>query len=259
MANGDDSHPHLELDREQPVTERRPGPPPVRRREVDDPAGHGANLRGRLVDARAAAERDLGGSDDRRLIKIQLTEKVMPEEVARAMTDVEVVSQEDDTLVLAFATDQQLDDFEARLTTLAGGGRPSYQNVLYALRNLDHWTPDDRRGWALEREGFPDDEPFSLDVELWPLGREGQDSRQRAAFESWLLEREARIIDKVLKPYLTTYRIECRRQLGEEMLRHRDVRRVDLLPDFGLDLRLVLTPVQELERCRHRPKTLPES
>ena len=247
MANGDESHPHLQLEREQPVTERRRprgfAPP----RAVHDPARHGANLAGRLEAARRAAEGDLGGSDDRRLIKIQLTDKVPPEDVARAMDGVEVVSQEEAELVLAFATDEQLDAFEARLATLARGGSPTYEKLLYALHDLDHWTPDDRRGWALERYGFPDGETFVLDAELWPLSSGGQASRQREAFEDWLREQQGRVIDRVLKPYLTIYRIECRRQLGEDLLRNRDVRTVDLLPSIALELHLPLTSVEDLK------------
>ena len=135
MANGtENSHPHLELAREEPVTERRPrrgfpstGPP-------DDPRRHATELRERLQAARdAAATEDVGGYDERRLIKIMLADKVQPEDVARAAGNVQVVSQEEDTLLLAFVSDEQLAAFEARLTSLATGERVSYRQVLYAF------------------------------------------------------------------------------------------------------------------------------
>ena len=122
MAAPEDTHPHLELAREEPVTERRrrlgfnPGAPP------DDPRRHGAALGDRLRTAREATASDLGGYDERRLIKIELSEKVASEEVARASGNLEIVSQEDGKLILTFAAEGQLDDFEARLASLATDG-----------------------------------------------------------------------------------------------------------------------------------------
>ena len=170
MAELRNSHPHLALEREQPVTGRRPreGFPPAR--TLEDPRGHGAHLGDRLQKAREAATGDLGGYDDRRLIKLELAQKVSPESIARA-AGVEVVSQEDGTLILAFATERQLDDFEAKLASLAVGEQVTYANLVYALQDLDHWTPEDRTGWALSRDGFPDAETFVIDAELWPLAR----------------------------------------------------------------------------------------
>ena len=84
MADPEPTHPHLEIAREEPVTERRSRPAPVSREPPDDPRSHGAELRSRLQAARNAVADDLGGYDERRLIKIELTEKVSPDEIARA-------------------------------------------------------------------------------------------------------------------------------------------------------------------------------
>ena len=96
-----------------------------------------------------------------------------------------------------------------------------------------------------------------LDAELWPLSTEAEVSRQREAFEAWLSERGGRLIDQVLKPYLTIYRIECHRPLGDDLLNHRDVRTVDLLPRLGLEPGLVLTSVQDLEEVPAPPDAAP--
>ena len=257
MAEGDagEGHPHLQLERENPVPERRsrgrfrPAEPP------DDPRGHAARLGARLRATREAAVEEVGGYDDRRLVKIRLAEKVSPEDVARASAGVEVVSQEDDTLVLAFASDDQLDEFQGKLTNLADGGHVSYASVLLALRDLDQWSAADRTGWALEREGFPTDEPFILDIELWPLGRGNEFAR--GAFEAWLTDRGGEILDAVRKPYLTLYRIRCSRDLGQETLLYRDVRTVDLPPRARLEPALVYTDVQRLSTVPSPPETAP--
>ena len=257
MAEIENSHPHLELGREEPVTERRPrrGPPGVP--PPDDPRGHGAALGERLQAAREAAATDIGGYDERRLIKIELTQAVTPEDIARASGNIEVVSQEEGNLVLAFATERQLETFEARLASLAAGQRPSYVNLLYALENLDHWTPEDRTGWALGRDGFPDEETFFIDVELWPLSREHDAGRLRETFEAWVAESDGAILDAVRKPYLTIYRVRCSLALGENLLRHRDVRTVDLPPRVGLERTLLLFDVQQLDAVPNPPDNAP--
>ncbi len=245
MPEDGESHPHLRLSREDPVTQRRSRPSPSRIPTPDDPQRHGAVLGGRLQAAREAAATDLGGFDDRRLIKLQLSHKVSPEDIARASSGIEVVSQEEGTLVLAFATNTQLDEFEAKLTRLADGEQVPYQNLLYALQDLDRWTADDRTGWALAREGFPADEYFVIDAELWPMARGIEQAR--TAFETWVDGRGAAILDSVRKPYLTIYRIRCRRNLAEELLRYRDVRTVDLPPRLGIGRTLISTDIRDLD------------
>ena len=244
MPEDGESHPHLLLSREDPVTQRRSRPNPSQIPSPDNPQHHGAVLGGRLQAAREAAATDLGGYDDRRLIKLQLSQKVSPEDIARASSGIEVVSQEEGTLILAFATNAQLDEFEAKLTRLAGGEKVTYQNLLYALQNLDRWTPDDRTGWALARERFPDEESFVIDVELWPMARGIEEAR--TAFETWIGGRGGVILDAVRKPYLTIFRVRCQRNLAEKLLHYRDVRTVDLPPRLGIERTLMSTDIQDL-------------
>ena len=243
MANGrGTNHPHLRLERELPVTERRPRQPPPPPKPPPDPNAHGAFLGTRLHAARDVATTDLGGYDERRLIRIALREKVKPEDVARASGNIEIVSQEDGTLVLAFATEAQLEAFEARLASLAAGQHVTYKNLLYTFQDFANWTAEDRRGWALRRDGFPTDEPLIIDVELFPLTQADESDRLRQAFEAWV-DGRGDILDAVRQPHLSLYRIRCLRQLAQDLLRYRDVRTVDLPPRVGLERALVLAPV----------------
>ena len=257
MADIENSHAHLELRREEPVTERRPRTRFSRTEPPDDPRRHGEILGTRLKAARAAAGEDLGGTDERRLIKIELKEKVSPEEVSKAANGIQIVSQEEGTLILAFATEEQLDAFEAKLASLATVGHVTYRTLLYALRDFDRWTPDDRTGWALKNDGFPDAEPFLIDVELWPIERGNDLAQSRVAFEIWVAGKNGRIVDSVRQPYLTIYRIRCTRTLADDLLRHRDVRLVDLPPRIGLERALIVTDVQEFGEVPAPPEDAP--
>ena len=248
-------HPHLPLEREEPVTERRSHGGGSRPMVPGDPRGHGAALRRRLQSVREGAGADLGGYDDRRLIKLTLATKVPPDEMAKIANGVELVSQEGDTLVLVFATEDQLDEFEAKLASLEGGGPVTRVDLLYALDGVDRWTEQDRTGWALRRDGFPDTEPFLIDAEVWPLARDA--AVARTVFERWVAERDGEVIDAVRKPYLTIYRIRCDRTLADALLRNRDVRSVDLPPRFGLDVTLIRAAVQELDEVPGPPNDSP--
>ena len=64
----------------------------------------------------------------------------------------EIVSQDDDKLVLAFATEDQLEHFEARLSSFAAGGHITHRRLL---QDFDRWTADDRTGLALKQHGIP--------------------------------------------------------------------------------------------------------
>ena len=226
--------------RAAPVTERRSPRAFSSAAPPDDPRRHATVLRERLQAARAAAAtEDVGGYDERHLIKITLAAKVSPEDVAKATGNVHVVSQEDDTLLLAFGSDEQLTAFETKLDSLAAGEHVSYRHVLYALQDLDRWTRDDRIGWALMREGFPSRELFVVDAELLSLERGDEMLKLRGAFERWVTEQGGEIVDSVRQPHLTMYRILCTRALAEDLLRHQNVRTLDLPARIGLEQSLV--------------------
>lgn len=98
---------HLRLERESPSTDRHPRRHPGVRPPVD-PRAHGAMLAQRLDTARQRIEaEDLGGFDDRKLLKIRLRagDKSVP--AFDAIPGVEIVSQEDESIVLAFADDSE--------------------------------------------------------------------------------------------------------------------------------------------------------
>ena len=254
----DNTRPHLQLRREEPIVQRRPSS--NRRSGIprpDDIAAFGGQLSESLQAARSASAESLGGYDERLLLKIELSESVSPEQLSSASNGVEIVSQEEERLVLAFATDEQLEAFEAKLNDLSQGQKVTYSNVIYAMQDFSQWSSQDRTGWALQRDGFPDDEQFIVDVELWPPSQNDATVLQRDTFEAWLDTNGGEIIDSVRQPYLTIYRIRCTRVLAEDLLRYRDVRTVDLPPRIGLEHQLLYTEVQQLDPIPNPPDGAP--
>jgi hypothetical protein len=253
----DESYPHLRISREEPVNERRPGTylpskPPA------DPAAFGRRLQASLEKAVEHASQDLGGFDERRLFRFEVEKGFQPDDIRKlAPAGIELVSQEDGTVVVAFASAQGQAEFEARLATLAEGGVPTNKQVFYALRGVDRWTPEDRTGWALRQEGMPEAASFILDVELWPLESRGDRNAMRQAFDAWLQEHGITALDKVLQPALLLIRVRCDREKAESLLNHRDVRTVDLPPRYGLEIGLLLTDVQSIPPIPEPPEDAP--
>jgi hypothetical protein len=254
MAQG---HPHLRIEREEPVTERRPG---GRRFPAApaDPIAHGEALRQGLHAAKERTAADIGGFDERRLFRFSVEKGFDPEDLLKISPEIEFVSQEGDEVVVAFVSDAALESFEARLSSLVHGEKVPYKQVLFALKGFDGWSADDRKGWALRRQGFPEAAQFSLDVELWPI-EQRSDERERLwrAFEAWLKLNAIESLDKVIQAGLILYRVNCTRDQAELLLHHRDVRTVDLPPRYGLDLQLLAMDIQEIAPPRPPPDNAP--
>ena len=253
----EESFSHLRLQREEPITERRrtgrrvPTAP-------SDPAAHGLHLSSRLENARVEAATDVGGFDDRPLFRFTVDKGFDPDDLRNISSDIEVVSQEGDDVVIAFVSTPALESFEARLASLAQGEKVPHKQVLYALKGIDGWSANDRRGWALDQQGLPDSHTFVLDVELWPLEEATVDrTRLWDAFEAWLSAEGITPVDSVRLPGLSLYRVQCNREQAENLLRHRDIRTVDLPPQYGLDLSLVLTDIQDIPQVSPPPHDAP--
>ena len=242
-----ETYPHLALQREEPTPERRSkrgGARPV----PADPVAHGRVLQGYLGQAVTQADTDIGGFDERRLFKFEVLKGFDPDELRKISPEVEIVSQEDEKVVVAFVTAAALQAFEARLATLAQGGRPVHFNVLYALNSFNGWLPEDRTGWALRRDGFPEADTFVLDAELWPIEDNPQERQQLTdTFRQWLDDNNFTYIDRVALPGIIMYRVRCNRHQAENLLlHHRDVRTVDLPPRYHLENQILQTDLQTL-------------
>lgn len=249
--------PHLNIERESPVNEKRPKtymPPPP----PSDIRGHGRELQTKLVNAIEAASKDVGGFDERNLFRFTVQKGFNPDDIGKISKEIELVSQEEETIIIGFATSAALADFEARLSSMAKGESVTNKEVIYALQSVDGWTAENRTGWALKQKGFPERDEFMLDVELWPL-EDSPIARKMAweAFEEWLAAQSINLLDQIRKPELTLYRVLSTVAQAELLLRHRDVRSVDLPPSFALETSLVYQDIQQLPEIQAPPSYAP--
>ncbi|HDN73579.1 MAG TPA: serine protease, partial [Archaeoglobus sp.] len=254
MEEQKEKYRHLKLIREEPITERRPkGVPRVRK--PDDPIQHARFLKKSIVQATHEAKKDIKGYDERLLIRLETQEAFPIERLGQLGPNVEFVSQEGKNIVLAFASEEALAEFEARLATLAEGGRPQYLQLIYALQDIGAWPPEHRKGWALRNEGFPETKPFILDVELWPLESSRERELQQEAFKNWCHQQGIEILDWVRDPPL--FRVQVSLAQAKELLRYRDVRLVDLPPKYGLERALIRIDIKEIPDPPPPPENAP--
>jgi hypothetical protein len=239
------SYPHLPLQREEPITEKRSGTfPPTK--VPADPAAHGRALGLQLKQTVQQTEQDIGGFDDRKLFRFKVDKGFNPEDLKKISGEIEFVSQEADEVVVAFVSQSALQSFEARLASIAQGESITNKQVYYALQGMSGWTPDDRTGWSLKQEGFPQTVSFYLDIELWPIEDNARERQLLCSrFESWLKEHGIEFPDSVKQPGLTIYRVRCDHTQAEQLLHHRDIRIVDLPPRFGLNIKHLGLDIQE--------------
>lgn len=241
----DETYPHLMLQKEEPVNEKRSGHGP----RIDPPAdivSHGRSLKNKLEAAKETASTEIGGFDERRLFRFTVQKAFIPDDLRKISCEIEFISQEDETVVVGFATERALAEFEARLSSLICGEAVTNKHVLFALNSIDEWGVENRKGWALKKKGFPEVDLFILDVELWPLEANVQEQDSlRQAFEDWLRTNDIELLDSVKQTCLTLYRVRCTNLQAELLLHHRDVRCADLPPSFGLEQKLIFQDIQD--------------
>ncbi len=257
MVSRNSSYGHLKLVREQARATVRPPRGFPRDASPVDAAMHAVNLIDSLDAAQTAGDSIIQGYDQRRLLTIKLREKIQPEKVRRAVNNIELVSQEQDKLILAFASKEQLDEFQSRLRAFSNGHSITYEKIILSLSAIDIWTANDRMGWSLREKGFPNKETILLDITLWPLDKPTEARKMQDSFEQWIRENSGVIVDSVKKPYLILYRIRCSSKFAEQCLQYRDVRHVDLPPEVGLEQHVVFTSIQDLDMIPEPPAGSP--
>lgn len=251
------AHPHLTITREQPVNARRRRSGFGGNNRPDDPEQYALKLH-QSLDQAITTSTDISGFDDRLLFKLQVDASIRPEEIERGFPGVEVVSQEDGGYALVFADQQAIETFESRLTSMEHGVQPTYANVLYALKAFDHWTEEDRKGWALRKDGFPSHEEFLIDIELWPVALASEREQLVNAFSEWLREQSITATDKIKRDSLIAFRVRTSHPQASLLLRHRDVRLVDLPPKLMLEPSLLQLDIQNISPVPPPPENAPK-
>lgn len=245
----DDNLPHLRFDRLTPWNPRRtkPGRPQQKGR---DAVAH-ATLLETLTDEAISKGTGLYGFDERLLFKLEM-KGVEPLELEH-FEGFEVVSQEPGSATVLFADEASLKEFKKRLGVVRSGAKATRADLLFAIDRIDIWSPVDRTGAALKRDGVPKADAFFLDVELWPLERSPARDSLLKAFEKWVEASGMEVADSMSRPSLILYRLRVSTTTLPLLLAHRDVRFVDLPPTYALDVNVFAIAVGDVPPPRTAP------
>jgi hypothetical protein len=248
---------HIKISRDEPIRERHPRkfiPPNIRPADIPAFVTH---IRASLAQAKQQAlSEDIGGFDTRLLLKVNVREGLM----APALGDIPgitVVSQEDKSVVLTFATGAGLAEFESRLVSLTQSGKATREAIIFAIQSFDRWTPENRKGAALMEHGLPNRTEFFLDVELWPMENPRERTRILDAFIVWAQAQGFVVSDRLSQPSLILVRLRANATNADLLLSHRDIRTVDLPPRMGLAFDLLTADVNQFPLVPPPPENAP--
>ncbi len=249
-----DRLPHLRMARAEPINERRrrPGFGPGRPK---DPGRHAQELKENLDEHKDSPENELAGFDPRHLLKLEI-EGIAGDELSN-IPEFSVVTEEGSNVTVLFATESALKEFRSRLEQLEAGNRATREQILFAVKGFDYITADDRRGPRLSTDGTPNKELFILDVELWALDLRNERDAMIEYFVEFCHQSNIDIRDQVNHPSLVLYRVETSSDGLNKLLNMRDVRRVDLPPQYEFEMELLDATVNSLPEIKPPPDNAP--
>ena len=228
---------HLQLLRLPERFERRKNPgggrPPVR-----DPATHSARLRTELDSAIQLQRRRRRPEtvDPALILRVQMTGPFLENDWNQLGLTV-LSSDEDRTLVL-FSSTEEMTDFRDRLAAYGRGAQPGraappYNGFIAGIQSIDAIAPRDRIGVRLREEGLTEPTDFqtgtvyTVDLELWDLGRRDLRIRKIEDISAYVEARNGEVLDRYVGPSITLLRIRCDGTLVQTLLTIEEIAEID--------------------------------
>jgi hypothetical protein len=231
---------HLQLLRLPERFERRKtgggGRPPQR-----DPAAHSSRLGAELNQAIETQQRRRRPEfiDPSLILRVQMSGPLLEEDWNQLGLTV-LSSDEDRTLVL-FSSTGELAAFRERLAAYGRGApigqlHPSYANFIGGIENIGAVEPRDRIGFRAREAGlteptdFEEGTTYTVDIELWDLGRRELKVRKIDQIAAYVDARNGEELDRYIGPSITLIRVRCEGAIIQTLLDVDDIAEIDLPP-----------------------------
>jgi len=239
---------HLPLQRVEPERPRKKtgyGRPPSR-----EYSQHGPMLQRQLDETvrRFQTRRPPTGVNPRLILRVQLNEKAGVDEEAWERCGFTLLSVDQNKTLVLFPSDEELSDFKRRLGEYAGGPpREAQKNaphtaIFACIDEIGDVRPEDRIGRLLRLQGistpesFPSHQTFTLDVELWDLGRRDLNEAALREIQSWITSQGGRVTDTYIGESVVLFRVTCLGGVVQAILQVDSVAVVDLPPQPTLTI-----------------------
>ncbi len=153
-----------------------------------------------------------------------------------------VLSSDSDRTLVVFADHDDLRDFRQRIDAYSQGVPPGQQNPAYAsfianVESIGDVEPRDRIGLKLRERGFVseadfrDDHGYTLDLELWDVGRRELRDRKLDEIGAYITNRGGEVHDRYVGPSISMLRITASGAIIRTLLGVDAVAGIDLPPE----------------------------
>jgi len=147
-------------------------------------------------------------------------------------------SDEDRTLVL-FSSSEEMADFRARLAAYGRGSQPGraappYNAFVAGIQSISAIAPRDRIGVRFREDGLTEATDFqagtsyTIDVELWDLGRRELRERKLNDISAYVEARGGEVLDRYVGPSITLVRLRCEGGVVQTLLTIEEIAELDL-------------------------------
>ena len=148
-----------------------------------------------------------------------------------------LASDEDRTLVL-FSSTEEMAQFRNRLAAYGRGAQPGraappYNAFVAGIQSIGAIAPRDRIGARFREEGFTEPTDFqvgatyTVDLELWDLGRRDLRIRKIEEITAYVAARNGEELDRYVGPSITLLRIRCDGALVQTLLTIDEIAEID--------------------------------
>lgn len=226
---------HLRITKENIINSRRKRSSGFKNPEVNDVKAHSEKLMNNLSQVIDVSEKQIKSDNNNIFFKIDY-----PNGNIKFLNKhgIDFLSQEGKETIAVCTDDNGLKIFKEHLSQLGLEDQSViYRNTLYAIQKIDNWTSEDRKSWSIKNKGFPQEDIFLLDIELWPLFDSFKDPRRLKFvdnFKKWLSEKKIKFCDQLNVDSFVLLRISVTPNHLDDLLNHNDIRTIDLLPTTGI-------------------------
>ncbi len=152
-----------------------------------------------------------------------------------------VLSSDEDRSLVLFSSSDDMTAFRERLASYGRGippghKYPSYAGFIARIESIGTVEPRDRIGARAREEGLtgPDDflagVPYSVDVELWDIGRRELRTRKLEQIIAYAKARGGEELDRYVGPSITMVRLRCDGAIIRTLLEVEDICELDFPP-----------------------------
>jgi len=185
--------------------------------------------------------------DPNLIFKIELNQKVDEEDFRKFLerSGIKVISPspEGKGFWISLAEDESLEEIKRRLKEYGEKERYKYFDVIESFQPIPE---EEKIGDQLRENPLGEKEEAYLDIEIWRM-EDGRLNNFLEGFKKLLQEYGGRITDKFITENLCLLRVKINKSIFEEIIKLREICRIDRPPKPYITFQMLSIPLEELE------------